>query len=342
MKQRVETTELVLHDLHAAFGAEFTPFAGHLIPAHYGDPATELEALASGAGLVDLSYRAVFRLSGRDPVGMLQAVTTNEIPPEDGRGTYAALLSPKGRLLTDLRILKTAGEVFVATDPEGRAAAQEVLGRYAPFSRVELRDLTGEWGVLGAYGPEARQLLRLGLAEHAGAEVEVGGAALLAVGVERPVPGFDLLGPVEGLRAAWESLVAGGARPVGLHAFETARVAAGVPRFGADMTEDNFPAEADILERAVSFEKGCYPGQETVARMHYRGRPNRTLRRFRVAGEAAAGAEILQEGKPVGRLTSVAPLPVNGDTFALGYLHRKADPAAPLRAGKAALSPDAP
>jgi tRNA-modifying protein YgfZ len=307
-----------------------------------GGDTSGYDALQTGAALVDHAGRRLLRLSGKDPVGMLNAVLTNEVPKETGLGAYALLLSPKGRIQTDLRVLKCGEDILVVTEPEGADAAREILGRYAPFSRVKLEDLSqgdAPWSALGLYGPAAPRLLAgLRLAEHESAQIEVGGAMLLAAGVTVPVPGFDLLGPADALLAAREHLLRNGAVAAKRDAYETARVGAGVPRFGADMTPENFPAEAGVLGRAVNFTKGCYPGQETVARMHYRGHPNRTLRRFVVGGPPPApGAGILQAGKQVGMVTTVAPLPVDGHTFALGYLHRKADPDAPLDAGEAKL-----
>jgi tRNA-modifying protein YgfZ len=307
-----------------------------------GGDTSGYDPLRTGAALVDHPGRRLLRLSGKDPVGMLNAVLTNEVPKETGLGAYALLLSPKGRIQTDLHVLKCGEDVLVVTEPEGADAAREILGRYAPFSRVKLEDLSrgdAPWSALGLYGPDAPTLLAgLQLAEHESAQTEVGGATLLAAGVALPIPGFDLLGPADALLAARESLLRNGAVAAKRDAYETARVEAGVPRFGADMTPENFPAEAGVLDRAVNFTKGCYPGQETVARMHYRGHPNRTLRRFVVGGQPPApGAGILQSGKQVGMVTTVAPLPVDGHTFALGYLHRKADPDAPLDAGEAKL-----
>jgi len=307
-------------------------------------PATENAALEEGAALVDLSHRTLLRLAGERAAGMLNAVLTNEVPEEEHRGVYALLLNPKGRIQTDLRVLKSEGSILIDSEPEGAAAAKELLGRYAPFSRVEIEDLSQAdtpWGILGLYGPRAEELLRgLELAEHESREITLGDATVLAAGVAVPVPGHDLLGPADALEAARSYLHERGAVPVGLDAYETARVEAGVPRFGSDITPENFPAEAGILDRAVSFEKGCYPGQETVARMHYRGHPNRTLHRFAVEGAPPArGAEILQRGKRVGQVTSVAPAPVNGETFVLGYLSRNADEQGELRSGDATLRP---
>src|ERR671916_2696963 len=309
--------------------------------ADYTRFLAEYEALKGGAALVDRSDRSVLRLAGRDPVGMLNAILTNEMPKDTNLGVYAALLNPKGRIQTDLRVLKKGEKILIDTEPEGAGAAREILVRYAPFSRVKVENLsTGDdaWGIIGLYGPSAGELLGgIHLAEHESQEIEVGGAALLTAGVAVPVGGFDLIGPAEALVAAGEHLLGAGATSTGPDAYETARVEAGIPRFGADITPENFPAEAGILERAVSFQKGCYPGQETVARMRYRGHPNKTLHRLAVEGAAAPGAAILQNGKPVGTVTSVAPLPVDGETHALGYLSRNADARGELRARDALL-----
>jgi tRNA-modifying protein YgfZ len=305
------------------------------------DSYARYEALKGGAALVDRSYRTVLRLTGRDPVGMLNAVLTNEVPEEANLGAYALLLNPKGRIQTDLRVLKADHHVLIDTEPEGAAAAKEILGRYAPFSRVKVEDLSETeppWGILGLYGPRAKELLDgLELSEHETTEVELGGANLLAVGVAVPVPGYDLLGPSDALRTARDHLECG-AIPAGLQDYEAARVTAGIPRFGSDFMPENFPAEAGILERAVSFEKGCYPGQETVARMYYRGHPNKMLHRFVLEGlPPSPGTAIFQNEKQVGKITSVAPMPVDGKVLTLGYLHRSADPQGELRAGEAAL-----
>ena len=292
-------------------------------------------ALKEGAALVERTGRGLLRLAGKDPVGMLNAVLTNSVPPDADPGAYALLLNPKGRVLSDLRVLKAGTDVLVNTEPEGADAAREILGRYAPFSRVKLEDLSDDWSVLGLYGPRAGELLDgVGLlAEHQTAEVEIGGEPLLAAGVAEPVPGYDLYGPSEAVARAKESLIGLGATLAPPGAYETARVEAGVPRFGADLTPENFPGEAGVLDRAVDFGKGCYPGQETVARMRYRGHPNKTLYRISCSGERLApGTPILQAEKTVGTITSVAPLPVEGETLALCYLSRNTDLAAPIAA----------
>ena len=301
-------------------------------------------ALTEGVALVEHRHRKLLGLSGKDPVGLLAAILSNEIPDREDLGVYGLLLDAKGRVQTDLSILKrSSGDLLAEVEPEGEAAAREILGRYAPFSRVQLQDLSGEgWSVLGLYGPGAKDALvkLLGdvpdLEEHQTMETSLPDSEtpLLVAGVIRPVAGYDLIGPENALTAARESLMSNGVT-LADSAYEAARIEAGVPRFGADLTPDNFPAEAGILDRAVSFSKGCYPGQETVARMHYRGHPNRTLYRLSVQGSAEAGASITQHGKEVGSLTSLSPL---GDGKALGYLHRKADMDNPLYVGDVEVS----
>ncbi len=288
-------------------------------------------AFREGGALVERTGRGLLRLTGKDPVGMLSAVLTNSVPPGADPGAYGLLLNPKGRVQSDLRVLRSGSDVLLDTEPEGADAAREILGRYAPFSRVKIEDLSEEWSVLGLYGPKAGDLLGLDLTEHRTSEVEIGADTLLAAGVAAPVPGYDLFGPTEYLARAAEHLAARGALPAGPDTYEAARIKAGVPRFGADLTPENFPGEAGVLDRAVDFGKGCYPGQETVARMRYRGHPNKTLYRLAWTGETLApNTPIFQGEKQVGTVTSVSPLPEHGEVPALGYISRNTNLETPI------------
>lgn len=309
--------------------------------------------MKESVALVDHGSRVLLGLSGKDPsgpTGLLAAILTNEIPPRQDLGVYGLLLDAKGRVQTDLKVLKRpGGSLVVEVEPEGAGAARETLGRYAPFSRVnigELSDTSGAseatnepWGVLGLYGPDASGSLSgllgeaLDLEEHQTVEVTPPGSEtpVLISGVVRPAVGYELIGPSKALGEARETLLSTGVTPAPEESYEALRIENGLPRFGSDLKPENFPGEAGILDRAVSFAKGCYPGQETVARMHYRGHPNRALYRLSVeAGEGGSpepGARITQNGQEVGSLTSLSPL---GDGTALGYLHRKADPESSL------------
>src|SRR5919106_6191872 len=149
-------------------------------PQNNADP-NDLEgyaALREGAAVVDRSDRRLLRLTGKDPIGMLNAVLTNEVTTHGDRGIYAMLLDPKGRIQTDLRVVKAGDETLIDTEPEGAQAAKEILTRYAPFSRVRLEELS-DWEVLGLYGPQATGLLGdPGLAEHETTRTEIGGASV--------------------------------------------------------------------------------------------------------------------------------------------------------------------
>lgn len=312
---------------------------------HPGQPdSIEGYAALNGiAAVVAHPERALLRLSGKDPAGMLNAILTNDVPKEGNLGVYAMLLNPKGRILTDMRVLKHGEVILIVTEIGGAPAAKETLGRYAPFSRVKLEDLSSAaepWSMLGLYGPETEGMLGgPDLSEHETDDVAFDGEPVLAVGVAAPVPGYDLIGPSGVISATRDHLVDRGATPANYDSYETARIEAGIPRYGADITSENFPGETGLLDRAVNFGKGCYPGQETVARMRYRGHPNKTLHRLVFEGTIAErGADILQSGKAVGKITSVAPLPLDGKTLALGYLSRNADLEAPLKVGETTVS----
>src|SRR5919107_713429 len=193
-----------------------------------GSVPDEYAALREGAALFELPG-IVLRLSDGKAVELLNSVLTNQVPEESNLGVYALLLNPKGRIQTDLRVLKAAdGDVLVAVEPEGSTAAKELLGRYAPFYRTGLEDLSeagdAPWGILGLYGPGAQDLLDgPELAEHETADVRAGGADLLAAGVAVPVGGYDLLGPADALQAAREHLVGRGAVPAGPRPYQTPR-----------------------------------------------------------------------------------------------------------------------
>src|SRR5215217_7230363 len=197
-------------------------------PQNKADP-NDLEgyaALREGAAIVDRSDKRLLRLTGKDPIGMLNAVLTNDVPAHGDRGIYAMLLDPKGRLQTDLRVVKAGDETVIDTEPEGAEAAKEILARYAPFSRVKLEGLS-DWEVLGLYGPRATGLLgNPELDEHETTRAEIGGVSVLVVGVAVPVSGYDLIGPPEALAAAREHLIETGATTAGTDAYETARIEA--------------------------------------------------------------------------------------------------------------------
>ena len=288
-----------------------------------------------GCGLLDRSERGKLAFSGDGAKTFLQGQVTNDVEAlTPGRGCYAAVLSPKGKMLGDLRILDAGDELLLDTERGALQAIFNVLHRARLGFDAELHKRTLQRGLLSLVGPDARRVAgaeALPDEEHAHASVDIGGVAARAIVTD---VGVDLLCDADDTAALAAALSARGAEPVAEAAVETLRVEDGRPRFGADLDETTIPQEAGLNERAVSFAKGCYVGQETVARLFYKGKPNRHLRGLRLSALVAPGTELTLDGKPVGLLGSVADSPAHG-LIGLALVRREAEPGATLAAGSA-------
>jgi folate-binding protein YgfZ len=286
------------------------------------------EILGTGSGLLDRSERGKLALTGPDAKAFLHGQVTNDVEGlRPGDGCYAAFLTHKGKMQGDLRILDTGTELWLDTERETLQPLFTMIHRYKLGSRLELHKRTLQQGLLSLIGPEARAVAGAGDLpdrEHANAHAEVDGIPVLMVATD---VGVDVVCDAERTAEVAEALRARGARDVPVDAVEALRVQRGRPRFGLDMDEATIPQEAGINERAVSFTKGCYVGQETVARLHYRGKPNRHLRGLALSGPADPGAELRLGDKVVGRVGTVA-----GER-ALALVRREAELGATLRVG---------
>jgi folate-binding protein YgfZ len=289
--------------------------------------------LREECGLLDRSDRGKLLLRGAESAEYLQGQLTNDIEAlEPGEGCYAALLDRKGHMQADMRVLRPVeGEIWIDTEAETLAASRRHLEMYKIGREVELEDVTAERAILSLIGPRSADLAGAPpLPEHACQQVAIEGIESLAVGTAL---GLDLIvaaGDGDALRAA---LAEAGAPEVSAEAVEILRIEAGTPRFGAEMDSATMPAEAGIVEAAVNFEKGCYIGQETVARLHYRGKPNRHLRGLRLSAPAASGATLALGDKAVGTVGGSCISPVHGP-IALAILRREAEPDAELSVGE--------
>jgi folate-binding protein YgfZ len=291
----------------------------------------DYETMRSGCGLLDRSERGKLALSGPDAVEFLNGQITNELVGlEPGEGRYAAFLTHKGKMLGDLRVLVVTGEegpeLLLDTERVSLQNLFDMIRRFKVGYRVELHKRTLESGLLSLIGPEAREVAGgdLGAGEHANAPVEIGGVKALAI---RTDLGVDLLCEAGDTDALASALRERGASQVGEAAAECLRIESGRPRYGVDIDESTIPQEAGLNERAVSFTKGCYVGQETVARLFYKGKPNRHLRGLRLDCLAPAGEELLLGERIVGTLTSVAESPRLGPV-GLALLRRESEPGA--------------
>jgi folate-binding protein YgfZ len=336
-------------------GAAFGEVAGRPVARHYGDGAAEYRAVREAAGVAVRNERAHVRLWGKDPVRMMHGLVTNDLlkaPPD--RAVYAAMLSPKGRMIADLRIFRrtTAEGTEVLLDLAGEAlnGTREHLKKFVPPMFARWADASGEIVALGAYGPSARDVLARALAadvpaleEDATVEATFSGEPLLIAGTREVglETGYDLFAPASTAAGLWRALTGAGGRPVGFGALETLRVEAGRPRYGADLGEDTIPTEAyetsGLMPRAISFNKGCYTGQEVIIRIAHRGHVNRHLRGLLLGDVPAPAADTPllhpETGKKSGVITSVAFSPLLGQTVALGYVRREIEPGGTLRVG---------
>jgi folate-binding protein YgfZ len=295
---------------------------------------TSHRALTDGAGLADRSELGKLALTGAQAKEFLNGQISNDVEAlHPGSGCYAALLTNKGKMLGDLRVLDTGAELLLLTERIALQALFDGLRRGAIGWDADLHKRTLQLGLLSVIGPRAREVTGAGelpVEEHANRRSELGGAPVLLVTTDL---GVDVVCPAEHTAAVREALLAAGAVAVDDAAAEVVRVESGRPRYGIDLDETTIPQEADLNARAVSFTKGCYVGQETVARLHYRGRPNRRLRGLRLSAPAPSGTPLRLGEREVGRLGSVAVSPRHGP-IALAILRREVEPGDVLGAGE--------
>jgi folate-binding protein YgfZ len=297
--------------------------------------AAEHTTLVESCGLVDRAGRGRLALTGPEAKTFLQGQVTQDIEAlEAGRGAYAAFLTHKGKMLGDMRVLDLGDELLLSCE---RVALQELFNmirRYKLGSDVELHKRTVEMGELSLIGPDARRVAgadSLGPDEHDNVHAAIGGHPVVLVATD---VGVDVLCAAERVEEVRGALIAAGAAEVGEAAAEVLRVERGRPRYGLDLDDSVIPQEAGLNERAVSFTKGCYVGQETVARLYYRGKPNRHLRGLRLSAPVEPGTPLLLGPKEVGRVRSSVVSPVHGP-IALALVRREAAPGETLAAGEA-------
>jgi tRNA-modifying protein YgfZ len=300
--------------------------------------AALLAVLSQGAGLLDRSERGKLLVTGDEAGEFLNGQVTNELSAlRPGEGCYAAFLTHKGKMLGDVRILAPAGGdgaggLLLDTERVALQSLFDVIRRGRVGFAVELHKRTVERGLLSLIGPRAAAvagLPDLPPEEHTNRAATVAGVPVLAV---RTDVGVDLFCDAAQTGALSAELIAAGAVAAGEPEAECLRIERGRPRYGRDLDETVIPQEAGLNERAVSFTKGCYVGQETVARLFYRGKPNRHLRGLRLARPAAHGDEVLLGERPVGSIGSSTVSPSLGP-IALALLRREAVPGAEVRVG---------
>ena len=324
-----ETTPL--HEIEAAAGASFESYCGWTIAAHYGDPLSEYQALHLGAGLLDLCFLGKLRASGKDRHRFLNSMLTNDIKNLGvGAGCYAALLTRQGLMESDLWAYAVTDELWLECPPCATDRVLGTLNRHIVSDVVILENMAGAVGILSLQGPKAAEIMEseVGASVSALKPLEhrtLAGKAGNWVVVCRDhtgCGGYDLWLPRAELAGVWNRWIERhGARPAGLRALGWARTEAGIPWYGIDMDEKTLPMEMG-LSAAISLNKGCYRGQEIVARVTHRGHLDRNLGGIMVdnADPPARGAEVRSQETRIGEVTSAVWSPILGKPLALAVL----------------------
>ena len=325
-----------LAGVHTDLGATWTGVAGRQVAAGYGDVEAEHRAILEGRAFAHRAWVDLIELRGGDRRRFLHGLVTSEVQGlEAGASAFGFVTSVQGRILAEAVVVAREQSLLVELAAGSGAAVEQHLDKYRIADDVTIEER-----------PDLQALTLFG----AEAELELGAAALApGVWAAQPATLFEISlladrRPVWGMPALtlWVSsddapaffqrlLQAGrcvGLAPVGLAALEARRVELGAPRFGRDFGPDHFPQETGLDEQAVSYTKGCYLGQEVIARIHYRGQVNRLLRGLRLPAAAdvdalADGSELRLEGRPVGTLSSAVRSPALGAPLALAILHRR-------------------
>jgi len=325
-----------LHEFHISHGASFVERDGWLLPEHFGDPAGEYEAVRSAVGLIDRSQRGLLQFTGPDRVSFLQGMLSNDLRPlKTFDGQAATLLTQQGKVIADVRVLCAMNSLYLDCWQNLKDKIIDHLNRYLVADEVEIADRSEQYATLSLQGPKAEALLLETLGPGAlpaqpkqHAMVTLDGAAVCVVrdshlgetGFELIIPAASLPGSARSLSEAGKSFAAAW---VGEQAQNVLRVEAGIPRYGIDFSEDNLLLEVG-LEQAVSFNKGCYLGQEVVERIRSRGHVNRKLCGLLLEGQhpAQPGDPLRANGKEVGHITSSVLSPRFKRPIALGYLNK--------------------
>ena len=324
-----------LYNAHTALGATFTKSHGDWeLAAHFANPIEEHHAVRTGVGIIDLSHRGRFWLTGEDRATYLHRINSNDVEGlKVGEGNCATMLTNRGKIISDMKVCVFEDGIGITTNAETTEILFKELDKYIIADDVNLEDCTDRTGVIAIHGPQSMHLIQTslgidvtGLKEYHATCHEVEGRLTACLrSDETGEIGYELYVMAESIEWFWDTLLAKGrefdAKPIGLTALNSLRIEAGIPRYGAELTDSVIPLEAE-LEHAIDFEKGCYIGQEIVARMQYRGHPNRLLRGFEVeCGTPPAQNDLIfGNGKEIGWITSAVTSPSLDKTIALGYV----------------------
>jgi len=327
-------TQTPLTDRLVAAGAEMGEYCGAQTACSFGDAKAEYRALLAGCGVYDLGWRAKIVLTGSDRLRWANGMVTNNVRDlPEGYGNYSFMLNAQGRIQADLYVYNMGDHLMVDTELWQAPKILELFDKFIIMDDVEVADVSEKLTSIAVQGPESLKVLpSLGLTiadevePFKVAQMVWNGIGLSVTRMESKIAlTFEIWLASENVPKLWEAIVAAGAKPIGTDALEMFRVAAGVPRYGVDITDKYIPQETEQFH-ALHFSKGCYLGQEIVERVRSRGAVNRHFTGYRVDGPPPKnGSEAQVDGKKVGEITSAlsVPTPDGEKTLAMGYVRKE-------------------
>jgi aminomethyltransferase len=331
-----------LHEQTSTAGATFADEAGWQLPAHFGDAIAEYRHARENAVIFDVSHRGKIELVGPDAQRFLHNLCTNEILKLPvGAGCEALLANAKAKVIARFfafHVRSEAGveDVWLDLDPGIADKTLKHLDRFLISEQVELSDRTADFGQVTVAGPEAAAVLERALGQPFSntpvmhcetVKFPAGTSSQVRRHDSLGVPAFDILTPRTYAEEAWKQLLAAGARPAGVNAYHVLRVEAGTPWYGQDIDENNLAMELNRTAQAISYGKGCFPGQEPIVRARDLGHVNWMFSGLKLAGAEVPppGSKLFRQDKEVGRVTSAVFSPRGGGILALGYIRRGND-----------------
>ncbi len=330
--------ETPLIEGHRATGARVGEYSGVALPEAFSDLEREYGAARESVALFDTSWHAVLALTGRDRVKYLHAISSNNIQAlETGQGTLALLLNPQGRIQAELEVYALPEKLLVLSHALLRERTVALLKKYVIGSQVKIEDMTDQMGSLAIEGPRAgvivEQACGVKLAELP--EMSIRDVAIEGIPCQLVRRshfgeiGAEFIARRDCLGSLWEKLLAGvrahGGEPIGIGALNALRLEAGVPWFPADFNDGMIPHEAALEHTHISFNKGCYTGQEIVERVRTRGHVNRKRAglKFSTVAPPPAGTKLRAGGVEIGFVTSAAFSPNAKPAIGMGYVRRE-------------------
>ena len=321
-----------LNSATQASGAALGAWEGWDLPLSYGDASSEYAAALVSVAVYDASSMGCLKATGADVLDLLHRLSTNAVESlTAGQGASTILTDDRGRIIDLITVANLGDYILLLTSPNLQQRIVQWLDKYTILEDIEVEDLTGSTHVIGLVGPSAANVARALTGVDADALQPYHSQAISAAGTGGHVlrcdmgqlPNLYLIGEEASGDALWRSAVEAGARPMGLEAYQALRVELGIPANGSELGDAYNPLEAGLMG-AISFTKGCYIGQEVIARLDTYQKVQRRLVSLKLTGPAEPGMRLVRDDREVGVITSVSRLPSSGQLRGLGYVRTAA------------------